>query len=181
MKKRLLWITRTAVLLALLITLQAVTKPFGQLVTGSCVNMVLALTALVAGLPSGLVLALISPVLAYLLGIAPQALTVPAIMVGNCVYILLLWLIADRKGANLLRQILALVSAATAKFAVLYGIVGGLICGVFADGLLRAGTLKMPMLQVLSANFSWPQLVTALVGGALAMSVYPLLRKAIRR
>ena len=90
MKKKILWLTRTAVLLALLITLQVLTKPFGQLVTGSCVNLVLALTVLVAGLPSGAVLALVSPVLAYLLRIAPQVLTVPAIMAGNFVYVLLL-------------------------------------------------------------------------------------------
>ena len=35
MKKKILWITETAVLLALLITLQWLTKPLGQLVTGS--------------------------------------------------------------------------------------------------------------------------------------------------
>ena len=81
MNKKIRWITETAILLALLVTLQAVTKGFGQLVTGSCVNAVLAIAALVGGLASGLTVALISPVLAFLLGIAPQILTVPAIMV----------------------------------------------------------------------------------------------------
>lgn len=181
MKKKILWLTRTAVLLALLITLQVLTKPFGQLVTGSCVNLVLALTVLVAGLPSGAVLALVSPVLAYLLRIAPQVLTVPAIMAGNFVYVLLLRLLADRKAKNVLRQSLALISASAAKFAVLYGIVGGVICGIFADQLLSTGVLKPPMLQLLPATFSWPQLITALIGGALAMSAYPLLKKVIHR
>ena len=46
MNKKILWITETAVMLALLVTLQAVTKPLGQLVTGSCVNAVLAITVL---------------------------------------------------------------------------------------------------------------------------------------
>ena len=71
MRKKLLWITETAVMLALLIALQALTKPMGQLVTGSFVNAVLAVTVLVAGLSSGITVAVISPVLAYLLGIAP--------------------------------------------------------------------------------------------------------------
>ena len=35
MKKNIRLITETAVMLALLITLQAITKPMGQLVTGS--------------------------------------------------------------------------------------------------------------------------------------------------
>ena len=88
---KLLWL-----MLALLVALQALTKPLGQLVTGSCVNAVLAITALFAGLSSGVTVAVISPVLAYLLGIAPQILTVPAIMVGNTVYVVLLALIAGK-------------------------------------------------------------------------------------
>ena len=53
MKKKLLWITETAIMLALLVTLQALTKGFGQLVTGSCVNAILAISVLVGGLGSG--------------------------------------------------------------------------------------------------------------------------------
>ena len=83
MSKKIRWITETAVMLALLVALQALTKPMGQLVTGSCVNAVLAVSALVGGLSSGLVVALVSPVLAFLLGIAPQILTVPAIMAAE--------------------------------------------------------------------------------------------------
>ena len=64
MNKKIRWITETAVLLALLVTLQALTNPMGQLVTGSCVNAVLAIATLVAGLGSGATIAGISPVLA---------------------------------------------------------------------------------------------------------------------
>ena len=64
MRKKILWITETAVMLALLVTLQAVTKPLGQLVTGSCVNTVLAITVLLVGLHSGITIALMSPVCA---------------------------------------------------------------------------------------------------------------------
>ena len=35
MNKKIRWITETAVMLALLVCLQALTKPLGQLVTGS--------------------------------------------------------------------------------------------------------------------------------------------------
>ncbi|MCI6956264.1 MAG: ECF transporter S component [Candidatus Faecousia sp.] len=181
MNKKVRWITETAILLALLVTLQAVTKGFGQLVTGSCVNAVLAVAVLVGGLASGLVVALVSPVLAFLLGIAPQILTVPAIMVGNSVYVVLLCLVADKSGKNLLRQIGAWLLAAAVKAAVLYLLVAKLICGVLADRLLAAGTLKEPMLKALPATFSWPQLFTALIGGAVALLIVPVLRKALHR
>ena len=107
MNKKIRWITETAILLALLVTLQAVTKPLGQLVTGSCVNAILAVAVLFAGLGSGLTIAVISPVLAFLLGIAPQILTVPAIMVGNAVFVLLLHFLADPAGKKLVKQLLS--------------------------------------------------------------------------
>lgn len=178
MNKKIRWITETAVMLALLIALQALTKPMGQLVTGSFVNAVLAITVLVAGLSSGITVAVVSPVMAYLLGIAPQILTVPAIMAGNTVFVLLLYFLA---GKTLARKILAWVGAAAAKFATLYAIVVWLICGVFAESLLASGIMKAPMLKVLPATFSWPQLFTALIGGGVALVIAPVLRKALRR
>ena len=176
--ERILWIVRTGVLLALLVTLQYITKPAGQLLTGSCVNAVLAVAALFGGLSCGIVIALLSPVLAYLLNIAPQILTVPAIMVGNTVYVLLLALLYKESTVG---KFFAWLAAAAAKAAVLYGIVAGLICGVFAPALLGAGMLKEPMLKALPATFSWMQLFTALIGGALAMLLVPPLKKALKK
>ena len=181
MSKKIRWITETAIMLALLVCLQALTKPMGQLVTGSCVNTVLAISALVGGLSSGLVVALISPVLAFLLGIAPQILTVPAIMVGNSVFVVLLSLLADKSGKKIVKQVIAWIVAAAAKFAALYAIVVLLICGVLSESLLASGVLKAPMLKALPATFSWPQLFTALIGGAIALAITPVLRKALKK
>ena len=181
MNKKIRWITETAVMLALLVTLQALTKPAGQLVAGSCVNAILAVSALVGGLGCGITVALISPVLAFLLGIAPQILTVPAIMVGNTVFVVLLCVLADKSGKHIGRQILAWLVAAVAKFAALYAIVVLLICGLLSQALLSSGMLKQPMLTALPATFSWPQLVTALIGGAVALLIVPVLRKALHR
>ena len=177
MNKKVRWITETAVMLALLVALQALTKGFGQFVTGSCVNAVLAVTVLTAGLGSGIVVAVLSPVLAYLLGIAPQILVLPAIMVGNTVFVVLLRLIAGTDSRKVGQQIAAWLIAALGKFAVLYLIV----CGVMAPSLLAAGTLKEPMLKALPATFSWPQLITALIGGGIALLIVPVIRKALHR
>ncbi len=181
MKKSVRWITETAVMLAVLITLQYLTKPLGQLVTGTCVNAVLAVAVLLGGMGCGVTVAVISPIAAFLLGIAPQILTVPAIMAGNGVYVLVLWTLSGGKISWSLRTIAAWITAAAAKFAMLYAVVVWVICGLLAQSLLAAGTLKEPMLKALPATFSWPQLVTALAGGALALLIVPALRKGLRK
>lgn len=178
MRNKILWITRTGVLTALLILLQAITKPAGQLVTGSCVNAVLAVAVLFSGLGSGLTVALISPVFAFLLGIAPQILTVPAIMAGNAVFVTVLHFAG---GKQLWRKLVAWLAAAVCKFAVLYILVKYGICGILAQGLLAQGLLKAPMLTALPATFGAAQLVTALIGGGVAMLITPVLCKALRR
>ena len=181
MNKKIRWITETAVMLALLVTLQAVTSSMGQIVTGSCVNAVLAISVLMIGLSSGVTVALVSPVMAYLLGIAPQIITVPAIMVGNTLFVVLLHFLADPEGKNLVKQAVALVVSAVVKFAALYLIVVKVVLGVMAQSLMAAGTLKEPMIAALTAKFSWPQLITALIGGAVALVIVPVIRKAVRK
>ena len=186
MNKKILWMTETAVLLALLITLQAVTKSMGQLVTGSCVNAVLAISALLVGMSSGITVALISPVCAFLFGIAPNFITVLPIMAGNVCFVVLLRCIAGKHHRPLWRQGVALVTAATVKFAVLYLLVVQVICNVASGALLgkKLGdivVLAPPMLQMLPTMFAWPQLFTALIGGGAALLIVPALRKALHR
>ena len=186
MQKKIRWITQTAVLLSLLIALQAVTKPMGQLVTGSCVNAILAIAALFAGTSCGITVALISPIFAFLFGIAPNFITVLPIMLGNACFVVLLRLIAGRTLRPFWRQPVALVAAAIAKFGILYLLVVQLICGVAADALLgkklgQTVLLAPPMLNMLPAMFTWPQLITALIGGGAALLMVPALRKAFRK
>ena len=186
MGKKIRWITETAVLLALLICLQALTKPLGQLVTGSCVNAVLAIAVLLAGMSSGITIALISPVCAYLFGIAPNFVTVLPIMIGNVCFVVLLRLIAGKIHKPLWRQAAALIVAAGVKFGVLYLLVVEVICGL-ASGALLGKTLgdivvlAPPMLKMLPTMFAWPQLITALIGGAVALLIAPVLRKALHK
>lgn len=181
MNKKILWITETGVMLALLIALQTLTKPLGQLVTGSCVNGVLTIAVLVAGMSSGITIAVLSPILAYFLGIAPQVLTVPAIMAGNTIYVILLSLLADRSGERFWKQPIAWITASFAKFGTLYFLVSVVLCGFLSDSLLASGVMKPPMLTALPATFSWPQLFTALNGSAIGLLISPLLRKALHK
>ena len=178
MRKKILWITETAAMLALLVAAQWVTKPLGQLVTGSCVNAVLAVTAMLVGLPGGLTVALLSPVFAFLLGIAPNAVTVPVIMVGNGIYVALFWLIS---GKCWWRNVTGIIAAAVGKFGVLYALINWIVCGVAADALMAQGVLKAPLLKVLPANFGVLQLMTAWAGGSLALAISSVLKKALKK
>ena len=186
MNKKIRWITETAIMLALLVSLQALTKGFGQLVTGSCVNAVLAVAVLLGGLGCGVTVALISPVFAFLFGIAPNFITVLPIMLGNTCFVVLLRLIAGASHKMLWRQPVALVTAASVKFAVLYLLVVKVICGVASGALLgkklgQIVVLAPPMLKMLPTMFAWPQLITALIGGAVALLIVPVLRKALHK
>lgn len=173
-QKRVLWITETAVLAALLVVLQAVTRPAGQYVTGSCVNAVLAVSALTAGLWSGAAVALVSPFFAFLLGIGPQLLPiVPTIAVGNLAFVLVLRFAAGTGDSPLWQRLAAWLGAAAAKFAALYLLVVKLLCAVLP--------LKQPQVDTFSAMFSYPQFITAMIGGGIALLAVPVLRRALKR
>lgn len=180
MRRKVLWITETAIMLALLVVLQWLTKPLGQLVTGSCVNAVLAIAVLFVGMSSGITVALISPICAFLFGIAPQVLTVPAIMIGNAAFVVALRM-AGGGSKVFWKNVTAWLGAALCKFALLYVIVKYVICGILAEGLMAQGLLKAPMLTALPATFGAMQLVTALLGGAVALLIVPVLKKALHR
>ena len=174
MKKKTLWIAETAVMIALLVALQGLTKPAGQFVTGSCVNLILGVSTLVGGLWCGLTVALLSPFFAFALGIGPALIQiVPAIAVGNIVLVLVLWLICRKVKKLSVLSYGGAVAASVCKFAALYALVV----------LLLLPLLGLPEKQVamMSAMFSWPQLVTALIGSFLAVTVSPIIRKALHR
>ena len=171
MKKRILWVTETAVMLALLIVLQWATKPLGQIVTGSCVNAVLVAAVLLGGLWCGVTVALVSPFCAFLLGIGPQLIAIiPAIALGNGVLVLVLHFVY---GKTVWRRALAWLGAAVCKSAALYLVVVQLLCRVLP--------LKQPQIDTFTAMFSAPQLVTALIGGGLVLLIMPALKKALNK
>ena len=170
-RSKTLWLTRTAVLTAVLIALQWCTKPFGQLFTGSCVNGVLAVAALCSGLSSGLCIAAVSPVIAFFLSIGPDFF--PLIALGNCLYVLVIWLLAGKIGSKLWQMAAGVVSGAACKSAALYLLV--------VQGICRFAALSPQQVSAFTAMFSAPQLITALIGGAAAVLVALSVRAAWKR
>mgnify|MGYP003623312256 FL=1 len=175
-KQNILWITRTAIFIALLVVLQAATAPLGSsIITGSIVNLLLVVSVMSYGLASGLAVATISPVIAKLFGIGPLWTLIPFIALGNIVLVVLWYVIEKRRTAHkLTAYAVALVCAAIAKFLVLYFGIVQVAIPLF---------LQLPAQQaaVISGMFSFPQLLTALIGGALAVVIFPRLRPAIAK
>ena len=171
--KKTTWIARTAVCLALLLAVQFFTKSLGQLVTGSCVNLVLAVAALIGGVWSGVTVAVISPFCAYLLGIGPAFLPmVPCVSRGNAVYAVLFGLLAGKflQKKKLPAAYGSMVLAAAAKFVTLYLVLVRLV----APAVVPAAKLS-----TVTAAFTWPQLLTAVIGGVLACLIAPVLCRAL--
>ena len=183
MNKTVLWITKTAMLVALLVVAQAATAALGNtLVTGSVVNMILIISVMTCGWKSGVTVAAISPICAKLFGIGPLWSILPFLMLGNTA-IVLTWhfvgnrlipfplRIMQRKGVS---YILALISGAVVKSAVLY-------LGIVQLAIPFLLDLPEKQAATISGMFSISQLITAIIGGAIAAAILPLLTRAIRR
>lgn len=173
-KEKILWITRTAILIALLIVLQAVTASFGNtIITGSAVNLMLIVSVMTCGLSCGFSIAVISPIVAKFFGIGPLWSIIPFIAAGNIVLVLLWHFIGNRNiDRRYTAYIAALITAAIAKFLVLY-------VGIVKIAVPMFLGLPEKQAAVISNVFSIPQLITALLGGILAIVVFPTLKKAI--
>lgn len=157
------WLTRTAVLLALTLAVQSLGLP--QWFTGPLVNAFLLLASLVSGIGSGVLVGLLTPWIALLRGILPPPLApmVPFIMLGNALLVIIFSLVS-RKKEVLWLSIVALVLAALGKYLLLSQAVRYLV---------EVPPRVAQAMQV-------PQLLTALGGGAIALSIERALKKALK-
>ncbi len=179
-KNKVLWITRTALFIAILIVFQSLSASLGQIVTGSLVNLVLVTAALTSGFWSGITVAAISPFFAFLLGIGPKLIQlIPFIALGNIVYVLVVALIAkmfrtENNSMLFVSGITGVAVGALLKFATLYFGVVKIFIPLMGDGL------KPPQVETFTTMFSTPQLITALIGGVIAIPVAMAVRKIIK-
>ena len=176
MKSKTKWITRGAATIALIIVVQLVTRSLGQqLITGSLVNLLLALSTMLFGWSVGAAAAVFSPLFAYFLGINAQLALVPAIAAGNLTYVvvisLLLNFLKGKKISGFVRHLIAVIAAAVCKFGIQYLLIVKWIAPAF---------LPAKALPVIAVNFGVLQLFTACIGGVLACLLFPVISKGIR-
>ena len=161
-------IATTAILLAICIASQFL-KNLSVYITGPIVNLCLILAVMTAGLMWGLILAVITPLTAFIIAASPVMTAVPGIipliMLGNAVLVVgvnFLFKPAVEKSNTIfgVRQIIMAVLSCLAK-----GCIMGLIIALWLlpTFIPEASPLrnKMPVFQTM---FSITQFVTALIG-----------------
>lgn len=146
---RIYWITRTAILLAIAVVFQM--GGFPQFITGPAVNAILYLSAMTIGWSGGVLIGICTPVIAALRGILPPPLTplIPFIALGNGILVILFFYLQKKS------RILAIAVASTVKFLILAAAVNFLV--------------QVP--SKIAQMMSFPQLLTAIFGGLIALLV----------
>ena len=176
--KKIAFIAQTGVMLALLIGVQFTTRSLSQFITGSLVNLILLVSLFVIGIASGITVAVLSPVLAFTVGMGPMFVQiVPFVAAGNAVFVIAAYFTRNYIARKTLKDTfftaLGLITAGAAKTLFLWA-------GLVKIALPLIPGIKEKQITVISAAFSWPQMVTALIGGALAMIITPLLKLAVQ-
>ncbi len=166
-----------AILITLLIIFQYTTSFFSnQLLTGMCVNLILSLTVFKTDLKTIFFVALISPSLAFCLGIGPKIpLLIPFLIVSNCIFMYLIWIgLQYSKKKN--------------KYSFVF-IFGGIVLGAILKSLFIfiSSIYILPLFlilnniqkNILGSAFSFIACISAILGGILAYWInnFRLLRK----
>ena len=164
------YIVRLSALTALTLAGELIGLP--QIFTGPFINAMLILTTLIVNPIGGIILGCITPVIALLRGQLPSVLApiIPFIMIGNGLFVLVFSYLRKKTSAKknnpvLMRFGLSLFVAAFIKFSVL-ALAARLILPVFLG-------LNLP--DKFIAAMTFPQLLTAIIGGIFAYCFYEIL------
>ncbi len=154
-------LTRTGLLLALTLVFQSLRfliplPPWmSTFLIGSLVNAALLVALQALGMRSALLIACVTPVVAWLQQLLPLPAFILPVAVGNSLYI---WLFSRLRRAG--PEWLAVGSAALGKAAFFF---------LAFRGLLSILELPPALSTAILFVMGWPQLVTGLVGGFIAI------------
>lgn len=168
------YLTRLAILLALTLSLEMIGLP--QPITGPLVNFFLIITTLVLGPPAGVGLGTITPLVAVIRGQLPAILApmVPFIILANAILVLGFALVRaglsvwEKPGKNSGLRL-------SAWIGVLAGAIFKFLWLAFAVRVMLPFLFNIQFPVKILAMMTTPQLLTALVGGSLALGVYAFL------
>ena len=183
MNKQIKWITRTALLLALALLFQSLRGSIpkvmipglgemDQYIIGSLVNTTLILGAVTVGFTGGLVIAIVTPLVALLQGEIAFQIMMPFVALGNVAIVLFVSLFYKRN------KILAFGSGIIAKFLTLLVTINLIVIPYLTPTLPteKAGVVS----AMLSFKFGYPQLITATLGAIIAYALIPVLESSFR-
>jgi len=162
------FITRTALLLAVTVVFQML-RPLiplqgvgSNLVVGSLVNTSLAASSVVVGLWGGIIISIVAPIIAFLQQHIAFVWMIPIVAAGNIVMVVLYGLFFKKN------KWIAIGLSSVIKAAVLY---------LLVKAAINIVAVPEQAAKTLSLMFSWPQLVTAVIGGILASLVLKVLKE----
>ncbi|MDO4492765.1 MAG: ECF transporter S component [Clostridia bacterium] len=152
----------TGVLLALCLLFQLL-KSISVFLTGPMVNAILIIATILVGPASGALIALCSPLFAWLLGATPVINMIPwmlpVIMLGNLAIVFVPWLLWKKNPIG------GLALGSVVKACFLWLTVWYVVLPLFGAGL------PAKMVATVRTTFSVTQLITALLGSVIAFIV----------
>ena len=164
------FLTRTALLLAVAIAFQFLGRfiPYNNFIVGPVVNAVLIIATAIAGIWSGTAIAVIAPLVSAFTNkaaIAPLILGFsPFIILGNFILVVSFHILRKKS------KVAGIAVGAVLKFGFLYA----------AISIFTSVVKMQPKVAATLTNlFSFPQLMTALVGGALALVILIAVGKSL--
>ena len=133
-----------------------------QWITGPIINAVLLLATVLVGPMEAVLIGLVPSTMALVAGLLPLPLApmVPFIMIGNAVLVVFFHYLKNQN------FILRLVMSALFKFAFLH----------LSVTIVMAKLLDTGLVAKLAVMMSWPQFVTAVIGGIV---VYPFIKNRL--
>lgn len=174
-------LTYSALLLALAVGFQTGgralmgTGPSSLFVVGSLVNLVLIVAVGYVGLWPAIAVAVLTPVMALLQGHITIPIQVPIVAFGNIIFPLVYWIFAVE--LKTLSKIFSVILGSILKCGFLWLTMPYVMINLILPTMdLPAAKLGV-MVEMISFNFSWPQCVTALIGGIIAIIVLRALPK----
>ncbi|OPJ59345.1 ECF transporter S component [Clostridium oryzae] len=168
-------LARTALLLALAIIIQFLGRnlpAINQFMVGPLINAILLITTFVCGTIWGISIGILTPILAWAVGQLPSPMApfIPFIIIGNIIFVLAFGLLKSKSYG----KYLGILIGSILKFAFL---------SLSARKLVALFKLAIPskVANKLIIMMGIPQLITALIGGILALVVIYILinRKVI--
>lgn len=181
-----LFVARTAILLAIALLAQFVLLKlvpagiFNTIFVGTVINMVLFVAVATTSIWSGIIIGLLTPVMAFLQGKLAFWLLIPIVGLASTIlciaFFLCIKFLPKTKSFN---YIIGIVVASLIKFLFMYICVQTFIPAMLTTFSGFPAKQVGKIVATLSVMWSYPQLVAALLGGFLSLPIKNSLKKVI--
>lgn len=178
-------LAQTALLLAICIASQYF-KNLSVYITGPIVNTTIIIAVLAVGLWSGILISIVAPITAFFFTGSPIMAAIPlmffVVMAGNAILAVSVWYFQEKQSFKW-RLPAGLVVGSVLKAIFMGAVVVLIILPIFGQNI--ASKLPKPemlpkVLATAKVTFSITQLITALIGSALAYIIWIPLKKYLK-